>query len=480
MVGFSLLLKLLKEGRIPPLPLLEKAIKNFPALDLKEQTSLIVYGRNHPQIRELLERLLPLDEGIKTALLEGSVLEITFPTVDKTLRKAKLSKVYLIENSPQIWTNAEEYRNILETKIYPLTGKKFVVLFEEKYEGYSFLLPLAIGLLAPRLLAKCCFSGNLTAEGKLIPVEGLEEKHQLCLKEGKILVTSNDFEHLKELLEYVQKASLVVPILISATNKREEVLAKNFELLRKAIGFIPKKGFFKRLLNTLPYEEIGPLNGAKDWNKALVLFEEFINRLDSTVDDAELHLSLIGPAPLAFAYGIMHGPHKKAVFYHFQGNNYFPTVVINEGTSREVKRYTAKPLRVEAEFIPNQGGNGNKTLSVILDMVSHPIKGSVLKFLRNEGINTDILVIYHKNRGMLEPNRLWTEDIAETFTLIRKYFAENPYEEINFFFGTPVAFAFGLGVAFGHYAKGRIYSFYKDRDPQYAEVLRLEDIRKVR
>jgi hypothetical protein len=58
---------------------------------------------------------------------------------------------------------------------------------------------------------------------------------------------------------------------------------------------------------------------------------------------------------------------------------------------------------------------------------------------------------------MLEPNRLWTEDIAETFTLIRKYFAENLYEEINFFFGTPVAFAFGLGVSFGHYAKGRIY-----------------------
>jgi len=92
MVGFSLLLKLLKEGRIPPLPLLEKAIKNFPALDLKEQTSLIVYGRNHPQIRKLLEKLLPLNEGIKTALLEGSVLEITFPTVDKTLRKAKLSR----------------------------------------------------------------------------------------------------------------------------------------------------------------------------------------------------------------------------------------------------------------------------------------------------------------------------------------------------------------------------------------------------
>ena len=64
--------------------------------------------------------------------------------------------------------------------------------------------------------------------------------------------------------------------------------------------------------------------------------------------------------------------------------------------------------------------------------------------------------------------------------MMKNYFAEKPYEEINFFFGTPVAFAFGLGVAFGHYAKGRIYSFYKDRNPQYVEVLRLEDIRKVR
>jgi hypothetical protein len=43
-----------------------------------------------------------------------------------------------------------------------------------------------------------------------------------------------------------------------------------------------------------------------------------------------------------------------------------------------------------------------------------------------------------------------------------------------------VAFAFGLGAAFGHYAKGSIYSYYRDREPSYVEVLRLEEIKKIR
>ncbi len=475
---FPFLLKTLKEGRTPPLPLLEEAIKNFFGLTLKEQTALVVYGRKNPQIRELLEKRLPLEGEIKTALLEGKLIEIPIPTVDKVSNKGKLSKVYLIDDSPKVWTNAEEYLSVLVSKLKPLTGKNFIVLFEEKYDGYSFILPLAVGLLKPTLLEKYCFSGDLTAEGKLIPVDGIREKQTACGE--RILITSEDFPDLKQLLEYLGASPKAIPFLISSRGKSESELKKDYLSLVKRLKVYPSEGFFKRVFNTPPYRELGFLNTRNDWKNALKLFEGLIRKIDSTFEDSHLHLSLIAPAPLAFAYGIMHGTHKKATFYHYQGGKYFPTVVINEETSREIKRFIDNPKRIEAEFIPFEGNGNANSLSVVLDMVSHPIRGSVLKFLQREGIGSDVLVIHHKEKGILDPNRLWTEDIAETFTLIRKYFSEKPYEEINFFFGTPVAFAFGLGVAFGHYAKGGIYSFYRDRNPQYVEVLRLEEIEKVR
>jgi len=146
MGGSSFLLKTLMEGRIPPLPLLERAIKNFFGLDLKEQTALVVHGRKIPRIRELLKNFLTLDEELKIALLKGKPIEITVLTVDKVSNKGKFSKVYLIDGSPKVWTNAEEYHSVLISKLKPLTEKNFIVLFEEKYEGYSFLLPLVVGI----------------------------------------------------------------------------------------------------------------------------------------------------------------------------------------------------------------------------------------------------------------------------------------------------------------------------------------------
>jgi hypothetical protein len=104
----------------------------------------------------------------------------------------------------------------------------------------------------------------------------------------------------------------------------------------------------------------------------------------------------------------------------------------------------------------------------------------VKEFLEQQKVKNDVLLITHKEQGNLSINRLWTEDISETFTVIRKFFSERPYKEILFFLGTPVAFAFGLGAAFGHYAKGSIYSYYRDREPSYVEVLRLEEIKKIR
>ncbi|HID79221.1 MAG TPA: hypothetical protein EYH48_04460 [Aquifex aeolicus] len=82
--------------------------------------------------------------------------------------------------------------------------------------------------------------------------------------------------------------------------------------------------------------------------------------------------------------------------------------------------------------------------------------------------------------GLLAPNFWENSALAETFTFIREHLSEKPYKEINFFFGTPVAFAFGLSAAFGHYARGGIYSFYRDKEPYYLEVLRLKEIEKVR
>lgn len=296
MERFSYILKILKEGRFPPLQKLEEIIERFPELTLKEQTTLVVYGREIPQIRELLKNFLPLREEIKTALLEGNLIEIPIPTVDRVSNEGKLSRVYLINSSPELWTNAAEYLSILNSKLKPLVGKDFIVLFEEKYEGYSFLLPLAVGLLEPQLLKKYCFSGNLTAEGKLIPIEGLEEKEKACRREGKILFSSNDFWHLVELLDYTKDSFKNIPLLVSTLGKGERLL-KDYQSLLEAVGIVPKEVFFKRIFGKTPYGELGFLTQSSDWKRAIAYFEEFIEKVDSTFEDAWLHMSLIAPAP---------------------------------------------------------------------------------------------------------------------------------------------------------------------------------------
>ncbi len=477
---FSILYKSLKEGRQPPLFLLEEAIENFLELSYKEQVTLIVFGKEIPSVREVLEKKLPLSEEIKEPLLKEKFEEVIIPVVDTTTGEGKLSKIFLIKNSPKFWTNAKEYENVLISKILPLTGKSFIALFEETLKGYSFLLPLAVALIKPHLLEKYCFSGNLDSNGKLLPILGEKAKEKACKRLGKPLIISKDFETLEQLLEYLGSNTKPIPILISAKNRNVEVLNKNYNLLLKNIKPIPTEGFLEKILNSKPYTDLGILETPEDWKNALNLFEEWINKIDAFLEDAELHIALDGPSPLAFAYGIMHGAHKRAVFYHFQGNNYHPLVVVNEETSRGLKEFIEQPQLVEWNFSDYKGGERAKSLAVILDMVSHPIEGKVKQFLETKNIKADILLISHRERGKLNINRTWTRDIAEIFTLIRNYLNAKPYEEILFFFGTPVALAFGLGVAFGHYANGKIYSFYPNRNPQYVEVLKLEEIKKVR
>lgn len=477
---FSILYKPLKEGRQPPFFLLENAIENFLQLSYKEQVALIVFGREIPLVREVLEKKLPLNEEIKETLLKEKFEEVIIPVVDANTGEGKLSKIFLIKNSPKFWTNAKEYENVLISKILPLTGKSFIALFEETLEGYSFLLPLVVALIKPNLLEKYCFSGNLDNNGKLLPIFGEKAKEKICKRFGKPLITSKDFDTLEQLLEYLDSNNKSIPILISAKNRNSEVLNKNYKLLLKNIKLIPTEGFLEKILNSKPYADLGTLETPEDWKNALNLFEEWINKIDAFLEDAELHIALDGPSPLAFAYGIMHGAHKKAVFYHFQGNNYYPLVVINEETSRDLKEFIKHPQLVEWSFLDYKGGEKAKSLAVILDMVSHPIEAKVKQFLETENIKSDILLIAHRERGKLNINRTWTRDIAEIFTLIRDYLGAKPYKEILFFFGTPVALAFGLGVAFGHYAKGKVYSYYPNREPQYIEVLKLEEIKKVR
>ena len=480
MKAFLLFYPLLKEGKIPPLSKLEEAVKNFQILNPKEQVALIVFGRKLPRVREILKKWLPFEEDIKACLLENEIIEVTVPVVDTNIRKGQVSKVYIIKGASRIWTNLGEYQSVLESKIKPLIGKDFITLFEEKFEGYSFLLPLAVALIKPELLERFCFSGNLEADGKLIPVSGVKEKKEACRTLGKTLITSNDFENLNQLLDYLEEKPKPIPLFIATKNRPEEVLKKNFQLMKANIKNPPKEEFEERILNSSPYKDLGLLERPDDWKKALSTFEEWVKKIDATFEDASLHIALDGPAPLAFAYGIMHGAHKNAVFYHFQGGRYLPLVKIDEKNSRALKVFVENPKLVEAKFFPCKEENKTKTLAVVLDMASHPIAPKVFQFLEEETIKADKLVLNHREKGGINTERLWTEDIAETFSLIRKYYSEKPYEEILFFFGTPVAFAFGLGAAFGHYAKGAIYSFYRDRKPPYAEVLRLEEIKKIR
>ena len=268
MRDFSLLFPILKEGGTVPPSLLEEAVEQFPRLGPREQVALIVFGRKVPRIKRILEEKLPLEVEIKTALLEGEIREVTIPAVDWEKGEGKLSRIYVIEDSPTTWTNAGEYQRVLESKISPLTGKNFIALFEEKFEGYSFLLPLAVALLKPKLLERYCFSGNLDAAGNLIPVDGVEKKGEACQREGKTLITSNDFDHLQHLIEYLTTTPKEVPIFIAAKGRNEGVLRQSFQLLAKGLKQPPPEKFLKRILQSPPYKDLGILENEGEWKES--------------------------------------------------------------------------------------------------------------------------------------------------------------------------------------------------------------------
>jgi hypothetical protein len=296
---------------------------------------------------------------------------------------------------------------------------------------------------------------------------------------GKTLITSEDFDTIQNLLKFLTTSPKPLPFLLATKGRTTSELKNNLNLLIKASGkeVFPTDNFYKRLFNKPPYWDYGKLNTKGDWQRVLKDFSEVLKKVDSTFEDTHLHLTLDGPSALAFGLGIIHGAHKKATFYQFQGGNYFPVIRLDEQNSRLLKSYSGQTDLVKVKDFWET--DKAYALAVVLDFVSHPLSRRVEEFLKENQIKADTLILEHSQKANLDVNREWTEDVAQTFTLIRNFWEKKPYKEILFFFGTPVAFAFGLGCAVGHFYRGRVFNYSPVKNT-YEEVYKIEKLEKVR
>lgn len=214
---------------------------------------------------------------------------------------------------------------------------------------------------------------------------------------------------------------------------------------------------------------IGQLEGQK-WQEVCTEFINRIRRLDSELSDRlRLNLVINGPTALAMALGILYSHTRPFTVFHYSNSEkrYHPIHVFNTRELKErVKEYTYTDAQLES--------SDGEDLAVIIRGAHHDPVRDVKAYLKKEGISANILVLSpNEKEGNIPPNQL--KEIAKEYaSRIQSAKAQKYYKNVHFFLSSPVAIAFMLGAAFGHYTNGFIYNY---RNALYEKVLSLEYLR---
>ncbi len=215
----------------------------------------------------------------------------------------------------------------------------------------------------------------------------------------------------------------------------------------------------------------GQLKEVESWEKACKEFYKKVWNLKNKLSGKKIfHFGIRGAASLGMALGILWGSQEPFVIYHYQAGKYHPVKVLNP---REIKEKVLEYKNISWSF-----EEGGEDLVIVLKFAHHELFADVKEFAKTRIENPSFLLVEHRASGNIPPEE-FKIIVKETASLIQNIRKERSFRRFHFFFSCPVAIAFMLGVAFGHYAEGVLYNYQKE-EQIYIPAVELKILRKIR
>ncbi len=472
----------------------------FSAIEPKHFEGLLRSGKLDEDLDEIFEQFWELssysqfelikyvkEKGINPSLgVLSSVFDISKEEAKKFLRnpyrefyvpvvgqESKLVRGLSVKDLDSIITNHDHLKSSMEV-IRDFLGKGFALFFDEEFSGESYMLPAVVSLYVENPPKDAVFTGKIDREGNIYEVNGIPKKRALAKRHNLRLIEPSYLDKVQTLKNWLDADRYDVPLFITKSKENYEGELKSFyshltlenpertlELLEVLNG-IPKEKL------VIPTGQIPPEESA--WENIVKEFYKRIKEIEKALGGREvLHIAINGASALAFSLGAVFGSQKPFVFYHFQNKAYKPIKVENVRILKErLKEYKHIDYTVE---------EGGDELAVAFAIAHHELQASVKEFMKE--INPTILVIRYKKAGHVPVEDIF-EVARESASLIQDIRSKRDYKSFHFFFSTPVAIAFMVGVAFGYYNRGYVYNLQRGQGENYVRVISLETIRKIR
>ncbi len=254
----------------------ENLLRNFPFREewITENLNYLAFkvfrARKDLVDRKLLSERLGVPEGVAEELLGGEEREVLFPVASGKGGRLARALVVPLESTREAFSPDPLDTNTLRT-IAELAGMGFFVVFDTvfDYRSSSYSLALFSALKFWGSFGRLAFTGVLTPEGSIEGVEHLDEKREVCRREGvPLLFPSSELSELKDLEAFMR--DLLVPVGILPPKEGEK--SEHFSFL-KSFRFgedYLREVFFleEELVYRKPFEE------------TVSSFEEFAGWLD--------------------------------------------------------------------------------------------------------------------------------------------------------------------------------------------------------
>ncbi len=463
---------------------IEDILKRFELFSPKIQFEIISYLRERMKdrlsARTLAKALnIKIQDAEKIIRGEGRVFEVflAFKLPSKSKAEADVCKALVIPDTSKVITNLPHLKRKL-TVIKKFLNQSFAVFFSADFSGDSFMLPLAVALNIKRVPENLRFTGKLNSKGDILEVEFLQEKLNLAKRKGVKLITPIQVKNFSIIKHYLEKETWDVPFYITSSGKEEFYgFLSSIPVNKEEGGFPLLKGLeiFYEIKEEDFYLITGQLTGKESWIRFCEDFYQKIFKLKHILPGVKkFHLGIRGAVSFSFALGVLFSHFDPFVFYHYQvlegKPRYLPIEVL---TPRVLKERLSEYKIIKPVF--EKAGDD---LVVILNFSHHEPTADVKNFVKDTLKNPSFLIVETEKKGNL-PVELFSDVARETAGFIQKIREEHSFRSYHFFFSCPVAIAFMVGLAFGHYVDGVIYNYEKESG-LYKPVLDFKTLRKIR
>ncbi len=389
----------------------------------------------------------------------------------------KTCKAFAIPETSKIITNLPHLRNQLST-LKKFLGRNFAVFFEDFFIGKSFMLPLAVALDIKKVSENLRFTGGLNIKGNILEVDYVREKLEYAKKQGFRLITPFQVKNFSTIKTYLEKEKWDIPFYLTNTKKDEFLtFLSSYEGEKVLAEFEVLKGIelFYELSEEDFYIVSGQLVSKEDWEKICEDFYKKIFKIKNCLPGVKtFHLGMRGAVSLGFALGILFSHFDPFVFYHYQTvggvAKYHPIFV-------EEPRFLKERVKTYKYIKPSFEKKG-EDLVVILNFSHHEPTADVKKYVSSFLKEPSFLILETDFKGNL-PIETFREVAKESASFIQDIREEHSFKSYHFFFSCPLAIAFMIGLAFGHYVDGFIYNYQRGEN-LYQPILDFKFLRNIR